>query len=65
MSPLYGRLTGEHCRKTVTRRGFEDIESTLETWTGAVKTVLHRDGSYEVYEGSKVNPNKLVWNGRI
>jgi hypothetical protein len=45
------------------RQDFEDIESRLETWNGCVKTVLHRDGPYEVYEGSKHDPGTLVGAG--
>ena len=53
MAPLYGRLTGEQHRKTLTRRGFYTVESSLETWSGSVRTVLERDGMFRTYTGSR------------
>jgi hypothetical protein len=58
-------LTGEHCRKTLTRRGFTDVESTLETWDGAIRTVLYRDGTYQVFVGEKYSPTNLVAEGNV
>jgi hypothetical protein len=64
-APLYGRLTGERCRKTVTLHGFETVESSLETSDGSVRTVLHRDGTVEVYVASKYDPRELVYTGNV
>ena len=65
MLPLYGRLTGERCCKTVTHRGFETVESRLETWDGSVRTFLHRDGTVKVYVGSKDDARELVYTGNV
>jgi hypothetical protein len=45
--------TGEQHRKTLTRRGFYTVESSLEPWSGSVRTVLERDGMFRVYTGSR------------
>jgi hypothetical protein len=45
--------TGEQHRKTRTRRGFYTVESSLEPWSGSVRTVLERDGMFRVYTGSR------------
>ena len=65
MSAVYGRLQGN--RGEVTRGGSKDsgIESTLETWQGAIKTVLEADGSFYVYIGPKWNPCHLVLSGNV
>lgn len=63
MSALYGRMQGE--RAEVTRTAHHEIESKLETWEGAIKTVLDRDGGFEVYIGSKSNPNVLIASGNV
>lgn len=65
MAPLYGRLTGEQCRKTLTRRGFYSVESRLETWDGALRSVVYRDGTYEVYVGEQHNPTNLIATGNV
>jgi hypothetical protein len=65
MAPLYGRLTGEHHRKTVTRRAFYDVQSRLETWDGEIRTVLKRDGSYYVYTGAKGDARNLIATGNV
>ena len=60
MTPLYGRLTGNPWRKTVTRTAHESGESRLETGSGSVRTVLHRDVSYPVFVGCKYDANNLM-----
>jgi hypothetical protein len=61
MAPLYGRLTGERCRKTVTRRGFESVESRLETWEGSVRTVLDRElGTRRLIADLELEPPRWV-----
>ncbi len=65
MAPLYARLTGDPHRKTTTKTAHESIESRLETWHGCVKTVLNRDGSYEVSIGAKHDPRLVVAEGNV
>jgi hypothetical protein len=65
MAPLYARLTGDPWRNQVTRVGHESVESRLETWNGAILTVLYRDGTYQVYTGEKNDPRTLVASGNV
>ena len=65
MAPLYGRLKGEPHRKEVTSRGFYGVESRLETWDGAIKTELDRDGTYRVFVGEKYSPDNLIATGNV
>jgi hypothetical protein len=65
VAPLYGRLKGEPYRKEVTRRGFYGVESRLETWDGAIKTELDRDGTYRVFVGEKCSPDNLIATGNV
>ena len=65
MAPLYGKLTGEHHRKTVTRVGRESVESRRETWDGSIKTELYRDGTYRAFTGSKSDARNLVATGNV
>jgi hypothetical protein len=62
---LYGRLKGEPHRKEVTGRGFYGVESRLETWDGAIKTELDRDGTYRVFVGEKYSPDNLIATGNV
>jgi len=63
MSALYGRLQGS--RGEVTRLGHQTIESTLETWTGEIRTELERDGSFSVFIGPKNRPVIRVLVGNV
>lgn len=63
MAALYGRLQGN--RGQVTRMGHATIESKLETWDGSIKTVLCKDGDFQVYVGDKSYPNRLVISGNV
>jgi hypothetical protein len=65
VAPLYGRLKGEPHRKEVTGRGFYGVESRLETWDGAIKTELDRDGTYRVFVGEKYSPDNLIATGNV
>lgn len=67
MAALYGRMKDQVTsgRREVTRMAHQEIASTLETWDGAVKTELERDGSFRVYIGSKYNPDTLIAKGNI
>jgi hypothetical protein len=47
------------------RRGFTDVQSTLETWEGSVQTTLFRDGTYTVEVGPKHGPRALVAKGNV
>jgi hypothetical protein len=62
---LYGRLKGEPHRKEVTGREFYGVESRLETWDGAIKTELDRDGTYRVFVGEKYSPDNLIATGNV
>ena len=62
---MYGRLKGEPYRKEVTRRGFYGVESRLETWDGAIKTELDRDGTYRVFVGEKYSLNNVIATGNV
>lgn len=63
MAALYGRLQGN--RGEVTRMGHADIESKLETWDGSIRTVLFKDGSFDVYIGDKTHPSTLIASGNV
>ena len=65
MAALYGRMQGN--RGEVTRMGSASsgIESKLETWHGAIRTVLEADGTFKVYTGSKTYPGNLIAEGKI
>jgi hypothetical protein len=65
MAPLFGRLFGDPHRKQVTRVGHESVESRMETWSGGVRTVLFRDGSYRVFVGGKYDANNVAWGGKV
>jgi len=59
MSALYGRLQGS--RGEVTRLGHQTIESTLETWTGEIRTELERDGSFSVLSARRTARLSECW----
>jgi hypothetical protein len=63
MAALYGKLWGS--RGTVTRTGNSSINAKLETWEGSVQVTLMRDGSFEVYTGSKSYATDRVFVGKI
>jgi hypothetical protein len=39
--------------------------SQLETWDGAIKTEIDRDGNFNVYIGDKTNPTTLIATGNV
>lgn len=63
MANLYGRLQG--ARGEATRTGHTDIESKLETWEGSIRTVLKKDGTFEVFIGSKSSPHLPCLTGNV
>lgn len=67
MANLYGRLKDTHKSnaKDVTRTAGSEIRSQLETWQGSIRTVLDRDGNYQVYIGSKHNPCNKIAEGNV
>jgi hypothetical protein len=67
MANLYGRMknTQKSNAVDVTRTAGTEIRSQLETWEGAIKTELDRDGNYKVYIGTKSNPTVLIASGNV
>lgn len=66
MAALYGTMLGN--RGAVTRMGSKDsgIRSILQTWTGAIRTVLEHDGSARVEIGSPDGESwTVVWVGSV
>lgn len=64
MSALYTRLKPD-AAKEVTRRSHNTVESTLETWNGAIRTTLERDGSFTVAIGPKDAPVCIIATGNV
>jgi hypothetical protein len=64
---VVGRLIGEEAGygAIVVRRGYNSVESRLETLDGSVRTVLFRGGDFEVYLGEKFNPAERVLSGNV
>jgi hypothetical protein len=52
-------------RKEVTRTAARMIQTTLETWEGAVRTEREADGTFRIYVGEKYNPKALVATGNV
>ena len=67
MPNLYGRMIDpfHSGRKEVTRTAARMIETTLETWEGAVRTEPEADGTFRIYVGEKYNPKALVATGNV
>lgn len=63
MAALYGRMQGN--RGETTRCGSEVIETKLETWSGAVRVILSRDGSFTVAIGEKYNAREIIATGNV
>ena len=39
--------------------------TAVETWDGAIKTELDRDGTYRVFVGEKYSLNNLIATGNV
>ena len=52
-------------RGETTRCGSDVISTTLETWSGAVRVTLRRDGSFTVETGEKSSPRHLIIAGNV
>ena len=61
MANLIGYLRGR--TQEVHRLGNDTIEAQLETWNGAVRVVLAKDGEFTVTIGQKGSPQKVVYEG--
>jgi hypothetical protein len=64
MAALYGRLYSER-GKVITKTGHQQIMARLETWHGSVQTIVHKDGSFEVYVGDKYACQYLIASGNV
>ncbi len=67
MPSLYGRMVDpfHSAPKEVTRTAARMIQTTLETWEGAVRTEPEADGTFRIYVGEKYNPKALVATGNV
>lgn len=67
MANLYGRMKDQTKGNAVeiTRTAANEIASTLETWHGAIRTELDRDGNFRVYIGIKHRPDTLIAYGDV
>jgi hypothetical protein len=67
MANLYGRLVDpfHSGRKEVTRTAERRLETSLETWDGAIRTELDADGTYRVLVGPKYSPRDLIATGNV
>jgi hypothetical protein len=67
MTHLYGRMIDpfHSGRKEVTSTAARMIQTTLETWEGAVRTKREADGTFRIYVGEKYNPKALVATGNV
>lgn len=52
-------------RGVVTRCGSSQIWARLESWEGAVDVTLDNNGICIVKIGSKHNPDKLIFKGKV
>lgn len=67
MANLIGYLKDEHKSnaKRVSRTSSTTISGQLETWEGAIRTQLDRDGNFKVYIGDKGSPSELIAHGNV
>lgn len=67
MANLFGWVKDEHKSnaKRHTRTSSTKLSSQLETWDGAIRTELDRDGNFTVYIGDKSNPRTIIATGNV